>query len=322
MKTDRNDYFNKIFVGVLILHIIFLYIMPGLKKIVIQEPEVSKITIGINNYSVDSAPKKIIENEKSAEITEPKEVLPVEDKEEKVTEKKEEIKKEIPEKIEKKVESPKILQVTQSFDDLDILESLDSPREVSKSREDIKPKIIKVSEVEDRNKNKEFKDRELNEVTDNSKDRMEENLDLVEAAIVDNRSEKIMVKNDSKDGVEDIRWNNLMSEENPNIIGPKSGLKVGSVDGKSKVIWDPSNKDPKYPLEAEKNAQTADVKIILDVDADGKVLRVRLIKTGVDIIDRAVESKARDWNIKLINSGMAISGSVMVEYKFKLKGRE
>ena len=67
MKTDKNDYFNKIFIGVLILHIIFLYIMPGLKKIVIQEPEVSKITIGINNYSVDSAPKKIIKNEKAAE---------------------------------------------------------------------------------------------------------------------------------------------------------------------------------------------------------------------------------------------------------------
>lgn len=314
MKTDRNDYFNKIFVGVLILHIIFLYIMPGLKKIVIKEPEVSKITIGINNYSVDSAPKKIIEKKKAAEVIEQKEV--------KVVEKKEELKKEIPEKIEKKVEKKKILQMTQSFDDLDILASLDSPREVSKSGEDLKPKIIKVSEIEDKNKITEIEDRKLNEITDNSEDRIEGNLDPVEAEISDNGSEKIVVKNDPTDGVKDIRWDNMMSEENPNIVGPKSGLKVGSVDGKSKVIWDPSNKDPKYPVEAEKNAQTADVKIILDVDADGKVLRVRLVKTGVDVIDRAVESIARDWNIKLINSGMAVSGSVMVEYKFKLKGRE
>ncbi|MCS5421430.1 MULTISPECIES: TonB family protein [Psychrilyobacter] len=313
MKTDRNDYFNKIFVGVLILHIIFLYIMPGLKKIVIKEPEVSKITIGINNYSVDSAPKKIIEKKKAAEVIEQKEV--------KVAEKKEELKKEIPEKIEKKVEKKKILQMTQSFDDLDILASLDSPREVSKSGEDLKPKIIKVSDMEDKNKITEMEDRKLNEINDNPEDRIEENLDSVEAVISDNGSEKIVVKNDPTDGVKDIRWDNLMSEENPNIVGPKSGLKVGSVDGKSKVIWDPSNKDPKYPLEAEKNAQTADVKIILDVDADGKVLRVRLVKTGVDVIDRAVESIARDWNIKLINSGMAVSGSVMVEYKFKLKGR-
>jgi len=288
--------------------------MPGLKKIVIKEPEVSKITIGINNYSVDSAPKKIIEKKKAAEVIEQKEV--------KVVEKKEELKKEIPEKIEKKVEKKKILQMTQSFDDLDILASLDSPREVSKSGEDLKPKIIKVSEIEDKNKINEIEDRKLNEITDNFEDRIEENLDPVEAEISDNGSEKIVVKNDPTDGVKDIRWDNLMSEENPSIVGPKSGLKVGSVDGKSKVIWDPSNKDPKYPVEAEKNAQTADVKIILDVDADGKVLRVRLVKTGVDVIDRAVESIARDWNIKLINSGMAVSGSVMVEYKFKLKGRE
>jgi periplasmic protein TonB len=317
VKTDRNDYFNKIFVGVLILHVIFLYIMPGLKKIVIQEPEISKITIGINNYSVDSAPKKIIKNEKAAEVIESKEVLPAEPKEVKVVEKKESF-----EKPEIKVEKKKILQVTQSFDDLDILETLDSPRKINKSKEDLKPKIIKVSEVEDKNKITEAEDRKLNEVTDNSEDRIEENLDPVETQITDDRPEKIMVKNNSKDGVKDIIWDDLMSEENPSIIGPKSGLKVGSVDGKSKVIWDPSNKDPKYPLEAEKNAQTADVKIILDVDASGKVLGVRLVKTGVDVIDRAVESIARDWNIKLINSGMAINGSVMVEYKFKLKGRE
>ena len=220
------------------------------------------------------------------------------------------------------MEKKKILQVTQSFDDLEILETLDSPRVINKSREDIKPKIIKVSEIETENKITEIEDRKLNEITDNFEDRIEENLDSVETEISDNGSEEIVVKNDLTNGIKDIIWDDLMSEENPSIIGPKSGLKVGSVDGKSKVIWDPSNKDPKYPLEAEKNAQTADVKIILDVDASGKVLGVRLVKTGVDVIDRAVESIARDWNIKLINSGMAINGSVMVEYKFKLKGRE
>lgn len=322
MKTDRNDYFNKIFVGVLILHIVFLYIMPGLKKIVIKEPEVSKIKIGINNYSVDIAPKKIIERKKNPEVIESKEVLPAEEKELKITKIKEESKKETFKKIEKKLQPQKKLQITQSFDDLDILEALDSPREINKSGENNKPKIIKISEVEDKNKMNKIEDRKLNEVVEDSKNRIEENLDLVEVATLDNKTEEIVVKNDSTNGVQDMRWNNLMSEENPNIVGPKSGLKVGSIDGKSKVIWDTSNKDPKYPLEAEKNAQTADVKIILDVDTDGKVLKVRLIKTGVDIIDRAVESKARDWNIKLINSGMAISGSVMVEYKFKLKGRE
>ena len=321
MKADRNDYFNKIFVGVLILHIIFIYVMPGLKKIVINEPKISKIKIGIENYSVESAPKKIIKKEKVTKIIEKKEVLPLEKKETKIVKKEEAPKKVVEKKVvEKIVEKPKkILQVTQSFDDLDVLETLDSTREITKNSDDIKPKIIKVSEFENENK---IEARELNEVSDNSEDEIKENLEVVDAEIFNDQSEDIIVKNDSKDGVKDIKWDNLMSEENPNIVGPKSGLKVGSVDGKSKVIWDPSNKDPKYPLEAEEKAQTADVKIILDVDSNGKVLNVRLIKTGVDIIDRAVESIARDWNIKLINSGMSISGSVMVEYKFKLKGRE
>ena len=159
-------------------------------------------------------------------------------------------------------------------------------------------------------------------MSDNFEDKIKENLDLVETKIFDKKSENIMLKKNSTNEGKDIEWDTLMSEENPSIVGPKSGLKVGSIDGKYKVIWDPSNKDPEYPLEAEKTAQTADVKIILDVDASGKVLKVRLIKTGVDIIDRAVESKARGWNIKLINNGTAIGGRVMVEYKFKLKGRE
>ena len=306
MKTDRNDYFNKIFVGVLILHIILLYIMPGLKNIVIEKPKVVRIKFGDNVDIEDVAPKKNRQKKKIVEIIEIKKVLPIKKKEIKI--------------IEKKVKSPKFLQVTQSFDDLDILTALDSPREINRNGEDLKPKIIKISDIKD--KIIEIEDRELNEITDNSKDRIEENLDILETGIVKNKSEKIVIKNDRIDGIKDTKWDDLMSEENPSIVGPKSGLKVGSIDGKYKVIWDPSNKDPKYPLEAEKSAQTADVKIILDVDVSGKILRVRLIKTGVDIIDRAVESKARDWNIKLINNGTAISGSVMVEYKFKLKGRE
>lgn len=322
MKTDRNDYFNKIFVGVLILHIILLYIMPGLKNIVIEKPKVVRIRFGDNVDTENVAPKKNVKKKKIVEVIKTKKVLPIEKKEEKIAEKKVEIKKEIPKKIKKKLTPPKFLQTTQSFDDLDILTALDSSREINKNGEDFKSKIIKVSNIKEKNKVAEIEDRELNEITDNSKDRIEENLDILETGIVKNKSEKIVIKNDRIDGIKDTKWDDLMSEENPSIVGPKSGLKVGSIDGKYKVIWDPSNKDPKYPLEAEKSAQTADVKIILDVDVSGKILRVRLIKTGVDIIDRAVESKARDWNIKLINNGTAISGSVMVEYKFKLKGRE
>ena len=317
MKTDRNDYFNKIFVGVLILHIIFLYVMPGLKKIVIEKPKVVRIKFGDNVDTVDVAPKKNIEKEKDAKVVESKEVSPTEEKEMEVIEKKKEVKV-----VEKKIEPPKMLNVTQSFDDLDLLTSLDSPREISKSSEKIRPKIIKITKEEERNKIIDIEGRKLNEVDENLEVIIEKESIPIESGIIKIGGEKIVVKNNFTNDIEGIKWDNLMSEENPNIVGPKSGLKVGSIDGESKVIWDPSNKDPKYPLEAEKNAQTADVKIILDVDATGKVLKVRLIKTGVDVIDRAVESIARDWNVKLINSGMAVSGSVMVEYKFKLKGRE
>jgi len=315
VKADRKDYFNKIFVGVLILHIILLYVMPGLKKIVIEKPKIVRIRFGDNVDTIGVAPKKIIEKKKTNKVIETEKKLSVVEKETEIIEK-----KETPKKVVKEVQPPKVLQMTQSFEELDVLSVLDSPREINKKGHNLKPKIIKISKIKE--ESKVIEDRKLNEITDNFEDRIEENLDLVENRILEKKSEKIMLKKNSIIGVKDTEWDNLMSEENPSIVGPKSGLKVGSIDGKYKVIWDPSNKDPKYPLEAEKTAQTADVKIILDVDASGKVLKVRLIKTGVDVIDRAVESKARDWNIKLINNGTAIGGSVMVEYKFKLKGRE
>lgn len=315
MKADRNDYFNKIFVGVLILHIVLLYILPGLKKIVIEKPKIVRIRFGDNVDTIGVAPKKTIEKKKINKVVEAKKVLPVVEKKPKIIEK-----KETPKKVVKKVQPPKVLQMTQSFEDLDVLSVLDSPREVNLKGNNLKPKIIKISKIKE--ESKVIEDRKLNEVSDNFEDKIKENLDLVETKILEKKSENIMLKKNSTNEGKNIEWDTLMSEENPSIVGPKSGLKVGSIDGKYKVIWDPSNKDPKYPLEAEKTAQTADVKIILDVDASGKVLKVRLIKTGVDIIDRAVESKARGWNIKLINNGTAIGGRVMVEYKFKLKGRE
>lgn len=315
MKADRNDYFNKIFVGVLILHIVLLYILPGLKKIVIEKPKIVRIRFGDNVDTIGVAPKKTIEKKKINKVVEAKKVLPVVEKKPKIIEKKETLKK-----VVKKVQPPKVLQMTQSFEDLDVLSVLDSPREVNLKGNNLKPKIIKISKIKE--ESKVIEDRKLNEVSDNFEDKIKENLDLVETKILEKKSENIMLKKNSTNEGKNIEWDTLMSEENPSIVGPKSGLKVGSIDGKYKVIWDPSNKDPKYPLEAEKTAQTADVKIILDVDASGKVLKVRLIKTGVDIIDRAVESKARGWNIKLINNGTAIGGRVMVEYKFKLKGRE
>lgn len=298
MRTDRqieNNYFNKIFVGVLILHIIFLYIIPGFSKIIIKEPKVNKITIGIINQEIESAPKKqLITNNEKLKKVEKKEVKP------------------------KKEESKKILTTTQSFDDLEVMTAIESPRTIPNKGIQEKPDIIKIEDKPLNIGNKEVK---LNQVEDINVENIDNKLEDIEAENIDTVSNSIDI-NDSEDTVEDIKWDNMMSEENPDIIGPKTGLKVGAVDGKSKVIWDPSNKEPTYPIEAEKNAQTADVRIILDVDASGKVLQVKITKTGVDVIDRAVEKVARAWNVKLINSGMSVSGSVMVIYQFKLKGRE
>ena len=255
MKADRNDYFNKIFVGVLILHIVLLYILPGLKKIVIEKPKIVRIRFGDNVDTIGVAPKKTIEKKKINKVVEAKKVLPIVEKKPKIIEK-----KEIPKKVVREVQPPKVLQMTQSFEDLDVLSVLDSPREVSLKGNDLKPKIIKVSKIKE--ESKVIEDRKLNEVTDNFENRIDENLDLVETKIIEKKSENIMLKKNSTNEGKDIEWDTLMSEENPSIVGPKSGLKVGSIDGKYKVIWDPSNKDPEYPLEAERTAQTDDVKVI------------------------------------------------------------
>ncbi|MCK5779738.1 MAG: TonB family protein [Psychrilyobacter sp.] len=301
----KKDNFSKIFIGVLILHIIFIYIIPGFKEIIIEKPKISKVAIGITTQSIESAPKKI----EKAKPVEEKEVVKVEKP-----------KKEIP-KVEKKVESKPQLQTTQSFDDLDLLAIEVSDRTISTKKEESK---VNIEKQDTKKKDLVEDERKINDIPDPIEDvTITENLAEIvpELNEIDDELDDLKVEA-KEDGLEDIKWENIASQEDPAIIGPKSGLKIGDIDGKSNVVWDPSNKDPEYPLEAEKKAQTADVTIILDIDPSGKVLKVKLIKTGVDVIDRAVESIARSWNIKLISNGMAISGSVKVTYQFKLKGRE
>ncbi|HAS79847.1 MAG TPA: hypothetical protein DCR90_02945, partial [Fusobacteriaceae bacterium] len=155
MKADRNDYFNKIFVGVLILHIVLLYILPGLKKIVIEKPKIVRIRFGDNVDTIGVAPKKTIEKKKINKVVEAKKVLPVVEKNPKIIEK-----KETPKKVVKKVQPPKVLQMTQSFEDLDVLSVLDSPREVNLKGNNLKPKIIKVSKIKEESKI--IEDRKLN----------------------------------------------------------------------------------------------------------------------------------------------------------------
>jgi len=301
-KVEKN-YFNKIFLGVLILHIIFLYIIPGFSKIEIKKPKVNTIAIGIVNQDIESAPEK-------------KEIVSKENQEKKVE--KEEAKEEI---AKKEVEKPKkkVLTTTQSFEELDLMAIEDSPREIPKKGPKEKPDIIKIEDKEMIT----TEEVELNNVEEENDLDVNKNIEEVEALDIDTEidSNSIVVDN-TEENIEDTQWDNLFVSDNPSVIGPKTGVKVGSVDGESTVVWDPANKEPEYPIEAEKNAQTADVKIILNVDESGKVLKVKITKTGVDVIDRAVESVARSWNVKLINNGMSISGSIVVVYQFKLKGRE
>ncbi len=309
LKTD----FNKVFIGVFIFHIIMLYLLPGLKEVNIEPPKLTRITLGENNNTEDAAPKINNKTPKTSDDN----LINASIEAPKINEKL----KNINSQTKVKLSSVTSIKPIQSIDDFDLLENINSNRVAPTFTQKDEKKLIEILEEDIVHHNAS----KINDVEKPYQNKFDSKFHDIETPIIDTQviTTDLGSLNKNPDvEVENTKFDDLINEEFSNILGSKSGLKVGAVDGKSTVYWDPSNKDPEYPLEAEEKALTADAKVILDVDSNGNVLKVMPVRTGVEVIDRAVEEVAYSWNVKLISNGMSISGKVMVEYKFKLKGRE
>ncbi|MGL6114589.1 MAG: energy transducer TonB [Cetobacterium sp.] len=104
--------------------------------------------------------------------------------------------------------------------------------------------------------------------------------------------------------------------------GLPSGYKLGVEDGDIIAKWDPENKEPTYPESAQKRGMQGVVKLRLTIDPKGNVDALTLEKgSGVPEINFAIEEIARTWKIYLSKNGLNIKGDVILEYNFKLVGK-
>ncbi|MGX6590641.1 energy transducer TonB [Cetobacterium ceti] len=104
--------------------------------------------------------------------------------------------------------------------------------------------------------------------------------------------------------------------------GLPSGYKLGVEDGDIIAKWDSDNREPIYPESAQVRGMQGTVKLRLTIDPRGNVESLTLEKgSGVPEINFAIEKIARTWKIYLSKNGLNIKGDVILEYNFKLVGK-
>lgn len=106
------------------------------------------------------------------------------------------------------------------------------------------------------------------------------------------------------------------------VEGLPSGYKIGVEDGDMMARWENSNREPVYPESAQLRGQQGTVIIRLSLDERGSVTSLSFERgSGVPEINTAIEEIARTWKIYLSKNGLGIRGNVILEYNFKLRGK-
>lgn len=299
----------------LTIHVIFILILPGFRDIVVEkEKKVMNLKFG---YNIVNTKEELIKSKDEKELSK---------KTAKVPEKN--IPK-IPENLEKKeVEERKIEKVVEKKDKnvLNFKETLnledlqfDEPEFDLLSSENISN--IKTVKKDIRGMETELDDFSQNDYANSQS--LSEELEEVKEVIPTLKSEVFTenYKVDTKTEDESLKWVSFKDESgvNPNL---PEGFKLGTLEEGLVPVWSKSNKEPEYPLEAEKNGMKGKVTAILDVDESGKVRIEKIEKSGYSILDRAVEKVAKTWKIFIFQNDLPVSGKVSVTYDFELKSKK
>lgn len=279
--------FELLFVLIFLLHLILLFTLPGLKKVELKEEKVKTIKLGLKNTKeLENNLKKKREREENISKL-PKEVVLKKD----ITKIKRESK--VERKLDKKIEK----------------------------KEATDKKLLKV-EIDERSKIKEVKRKDqgnLKKIVE--KLRTKRNLKK-ETQEDEEYSLPDGIEEDGElEGMDGIEFGTIVKEDSNDKSKIGKGIKYGAVNGESIVKWDPNNREPKYPEEAQLKGITGNVKAVLEVDKVGNVIKVNIKKSGERVLDKAIEEIAYTWKIKLLNNGNPVYGKVEVEYNFKLEGR-
>ncbi len=131
------------------------------------------------------------------------------------------------------------------------------------------------------------------------------------------------IKEDFEEDEVEVKIEDGISEDGGSIgeVQMPNAVQLELVEGKGEVLWEPSNKLPKYPSEAEKRGWQGQVVLIMDVDENGTIKTSKIEKqSGHDVLDIAAIRAAKFWKIYITNNnGIKIKGKVRLGLRFELK---
>lgn len=110
----------------------------------------------------------------------------------------------------------------------------------------------------------------------------------------------------------------------PEVGSPASGPAVANVDGPVDLQARAAagNALPDYPDAAREDGQEGTVRLLVDVDAQGRVLQVHwLERSGVMVLDVAAREAVRRWHfLPARRAGILVAGQVRLSLRFELEG--
>lgn len=102
-------------------------------------------------------------------------------------------------------------------------------------------------------------------------------------------------------------------------VGSSNGMDMKVIGGGS-AIWDPNNRLPSYPSDAEKNHWQGSVILVMNVNEKGQVTSVVASnRSGYSSLDSAAMNAATSWKIFVVKNGSYVPGRVQITIRFKLK---
>lgn len=296
MQKDNKFFIYSILMS-LILHIVFVNILPGLKKIEIEKEKKEVVSIPVKFVKLPKKDTKIVKVKKSKEV------------------KKIEVKK-TGDKLKKKEPTEQKSAGTKiKFDDnfpsipmpIEKIDFKEKVKQINWQNEEIKIKKEFAHEKSNGNIP------ELKEIRQLEETEGEEQIPVK----ISGKMENTLADEITPKFSELEEFGGIVKAEFP------EGVERLEVEGKGK-IGKVRGQKIKYPEIARKNGWEGKVNLKLNIDKKGNIESVSIEKKSSYFpLNDSAKSQIKNWNIQIINNGMQIGGIVMIIINFELiKGSE
>jgi len=296
MQKD-NKFFMYSILASFILHIVFVNVLPGFKKMQIEKIKKEIVSIPVKVVKLPKKDEKIVKVKKSKNV------------------KKIEVEKSGDKLTKKEPTKQKSMGTEIKFED-------DFPStKIPIEKIDFKEKIKKINWQKDEIKiKKEYSNEkangnipELKEIRELEDSKGEEQVPVK----ISEKMENTLVDEITPKFSELEEFGGIVEAEFP------EGVEKLEVEGKGKIGRVKAHKI-KYPEIARKNGWEGKVKLKLDIDKKGSIESVSIEKKSLYFpLNDSAKSQMKNWNIQILNNGMQIGGIVMITINFELiKGRD